>query len=171
MCRSHTHITVLFVFGKHVVFVYLTLVIFSMCVCWAQTHMARSMHWFAAFMHKSNAWIGFLSLSLSRLHLISLDACSYRLTSHFHCTLLIPFRCMRSCVCIVFHSLYSKNALPPVAEIFASIHSILHNAIWVEFKVFIVVILKFSFRLTLLPITNGWHSFPYVLFAASNAFA
>lgn len=76
------------------------------------------------------------------LLLISLDACSYRSTSHFHCTFdsrYVLHVCasiiLTQYVCTLYVCLASKQ-LPPVAEIFASIHTVLHNAIWVVFKLF-----------------------------------
>lgn len=103
---------------------------------------------------------------LSPLLLISLDACS--LTSHSHCTL--DFRYVlhvrvrvyaATCTSLVtsYHPLL--RFLRPFMQFCTTQFGSCLN-----FSFSFFVILNFhSFRLTLLPITNGWHNFPCIVCA------
>lgn len=131
------------------------------CCSSTQTHMARSMHWFAAFMLKSNAWIGF---SFSPLFLISLDAHAAIVQPVIPIVLLIldmRVACVYAATCTSLVNSYHPllRFLRPFMQFCTTQFGSCLN-----FLSFLVVILNFhSFRLTLLPITNGWHNFPCIV--------
>lgn len=102
---KHITVDVVVAFTKHVVFVYFTHLIFfwiySACILehtkpiWRDRYidLLRS---YSNQMHELDFS---RSLSFSAL-LISLDACSYRLTSHFHCSTFDFRYVLHVCVCV-----------------------------------------------------------------------
>lgn len=173
MCRSHICITVLRVFGKHVVFVYMILLV---CVC------ASSSSSLYSFLEHKPIWrdrcIDLLRSYSNQMHELDFECC-FSLSSHsnlprcmqlsFNQSFLLYCCCVCACVCeCVCVQLTIANKLPPVAEIFADPFMPFCTTQFgscLNFSLLLLLLFwnSFSFRLTLLPITNGWHKFVFCL--------